>query len=890
MSDEQGLDFFVSYTRVDQAWAEWISLVLERAGYRVVVQAWDFGAGNFLEQMERAVRSARRVLPVMSEAYLRSRYGTAEWTAFAKDPSMIVPVQIEDIETRSLLGTNVRVNLVGLGEGKAAARLLSDIEAMVGPPRHDSLIRGQPRFPGEVVRIAQDVGVQAQAPEGRITPEPGRVQLVVLGSGEAGRAAAAALPALFDVAAERTHDLYDSELAAVDQLAQVEAVLDGLDGTDVSDVVMVVAGGGCDLPDFGIRLHVRATDPERRTTSIGLGQLLEMLEQQSGGRRVHVLLDVVDEHGVGLGPSRQWAVPVLELRTPGDAGPAGGLPGLCAALTRPPAELADRLQHWAPLALTDLAALSGSTLREPEPRTGAEIGLAPNPLAWPRGSPHTESNWCFVRSAADTRRKDDTIAHTVDQLQRYRRAPLENALRGPAPSTGLDEAAARLLATEVLSSPAAFARAVDQVCRAEIAVFDVTDYEPAVMVLLGIRAVIRRGVTLCVHGPHDELWRQVEPPFHLREISLLADPTFETVGDRLVAGIAQLGQPGRSYCDLPSFDLVRAVPPEKDRRGPRPFDRGRDPSMLALVPFDEDYTRRHWSQLVQNLPAAALVIPSDDLEDERRQPRLLRTLDLDSPRVVSAQLYEAMRLTDFCLVDLTGCRPNVLFELGARLVTNALHPVVIHDAAFDVADAGGRTDGGADVAAQRDQLCHLLAAIPYTPYADDGVDPYGQMVARHLELRRLATRADHPRAHTVLGGFPPSGVYDLAWRRAVPRDEPIATPIDEHLIAAADALLVDPSDGALRLIYPKLHELSAVAEHAGRERLLAAWLYQHHRRRAYRSEDAEVVAAYDALTDKLIEQLESTREDGDADLAEQIDAWRVGADRSQPGPGRGVRP
>jgi hypothetical protein len=39
-------DFFVSYTSVDRAWAEWIVWQLEDEGYTVVVQAWDFIPGR----------------------------------------------------------------------------------------------------------------------------------------------------------------------------------------------------------------------------------------------------------------------------------------------------------------------------------------------------------------------------------------------------------------------------------------------------------------------------------------------------------------------------------------------------------------------------------------------------------------------------------------------------------------------------------------------------------------------------------------------------------------------------------------------------------------------------------------------------------------------------
>ncbi|MEY2979684.1 MAG: hypothetical protein RLZZ435_3824, partial [Cyanobacteriota bacterium] len=31
-------DFFISYNRFDQQWAEWVAWVLEEAGYSVVIQ------------------------------------------------------------------------------------------------------------------------------------------------------------------------------------------------------------------------------------------------------------------------------------------------------------------------------------------------------------------------------------------------------------------------------------------------------------------------------------------------------------------------------------------------------------------------------------------------------------------------------------------------------------------------------------------------------------------------------------------------------------------------------------------------------------------------------------------------------------------------------------
>jgi hypothetical protein len=37
-------DFFISYTKADQGWAEWIAWQLEQAGYSTVLQAWAWGA------------------------------------------------------------------------------------------------------------------------------------------------------------------------------------------------------------------------------------------------------------------------------------------------------------------------------------------------------------------------------------------------------------------------------------------------------------------------------------------------------------------------------------------------------------------------------------------------------------------------------------------------------------------------------------------------------------------------------------------------------------------------------------------------------------------------------------------------------------------------------
>ena len=61
----QAADFFVSYTSADRTWAEWVAWQLEQAGYRVIVQAWDFEPGdNFVVRMRDALEQADRTLGV----------------------------------------------------------------------------------------------------------------------------------------------------------------------------------------------------------------------------------------------------------------------------------------------------------------------------------------------------------------------------------------------------------------------------------------------------------------------------------------------------------------------------------------------------------------------------------------------------------------------------------------------------------------------------------------------------------------------------------------------------------------------------------------------------------------------------------------------------------
>ncbi|WP_261571171.1 FxSxx-COOH system tetratricopeptide repeat protein [Frankia gtarii] len=164
-SDADGWDFFVSYTAADRGWAEWIAWTLEEAGYRVLVQAWDFLPGsNWVDGMHDGVQRTARTIAVLSDDYTRSVYGTAEWqAAWATDPTgaarTLLVMRIADCDRPGLLAHVVSTDLFGLPEDRTRAELLraatlarsggraKPLDAPPFPPDRRA-VQVRPSFPG----------------------------------------------------------------------------------------------------------------------------------------------------------------------------------------------------------------------------------------------------------------------------------------------------------------------------------------------------------------------------------------------------------------------------------------------------------------------------------------------------------------------------------------------------------------------------------------------------------------------------------------------------------------------------------------------------------------------------------------------------------------------
>jgi hypothetical protein len=165
--DRVMVDFFISYTAVDGAWAGWIAFVLEEHEYSVIVQAWDFRPGsNFVVEMHKAASQAERTIAVLSPDYLKSAFGESEWSAaFARDPKgvegRLVPVIVRPCEPSGLLRSIIHIDLSNAGEAEARSLLIEGIDRGRAKPSK------RPTFPGRPTHAPVSFPGRSEAEDGR---------------------------------------------------------------------------------------------------------------------------------------------------------------------------------------------------------------------------------------------------------------------------------------------------------------------------------------------------------------------------------------------------------------------------------------------------------------------------------------------------------------------------------------------------------------------------------------------------------------------------------------------------------------------------------------------------------------------------------------------------
>ncbi|MFE2753998.1 TIR domain-containing protein [Actinosynnema sp. NPDC059335] len=131
----KGNSIFISYAHADGAsWANWVATVLQRNGYRVMLDDWDLTPGtNLVSYITEAISTAAAVIVVMTEAYLSSTWTQAElqMASMRSQDTLLLPVRVNDFKPTGFLGDIVALDLTQKSE-RSAVNVLVDTLATLG--------------------------------------------------------------------------------------------------------------------------------------------------------------------------------------------------------------------------------------------------------------------------------------------------------------------------------------------------------------------------------------------------------------------------------------------------------------------------------------------------------------------------------------------------------------------------------------------------------------------------------------------------------------------------------------------------------------------------------------------------------------------------------------
>jgi hypothetical protein len=374
----------------------------------------------------------------------------------------------------------------------------------------------------------------------------------------------------------------------------------------------------------------------------------------------------------------------------------------------------------------------------------------------------------------------------------------------------------------VFESPENLRRAVRVMCWADIVVFDLTAFEPGVMFLLGVRAAVRRGVSIC------SLWRDDPPseydhvsppttelPFNIQNLTWserdegVSGSYHRTLIDLMKEGLSDLAELPH-YLDLPAYTALRTLGTSAASALTYP----RDEKVLMLCPFHQAYSERNFKNFLR-----------PDLERFIGESvKIERLGDDTSPRLVSDKLYEAIRRTEMCVVDWTRYRPNVFMELGVRLATNKLGAVQILEVDEQPSPAPSHVEA----------MGVLFNPIEYR--CEPGHDePYEAMLSAFDSVR------DDPDTDGLQ-------IYQTV-ADAIDGSDPGHEPVDAWLGRTADLLQArdESREGRTQLLFVENRALRVNAEETARELRIAAWLYMEHRLGIDANSDPALIEEYKTL-------------------------------------------
>ncbi len=368
-----------------------------------------------------------------------------------------------------------------------------------------------------------------------------------------------------------------------------------------------------------------------------------------------------------------------------------------------------------------------------------------------------------------------------------------------------------------------FDQVVRGVVEADLAIFDVSGFEPGMMLLMGIRSACRRGISIATVGGGWRELDEIDIPFNLRDLSLgshtesAGGTGIDYVADKFVKriefGFRQMTQqPG--YQDLPAYHALRQLGPTYEASSTI----SRNEYVLILSSYEESY-KENWRFLSNSLAGCL----SDF--DNTKKAKVKRLIDLGNPQLVSQSLYEQIRRTESCVADWTRFSPSTFFELGVRLAVSEYGAVQIVDRRY--LPEGEKSKKWKSMSRQIRSMSNLFSPLTYEPRREEekNIKEAAKMLsARKMRGRRSADQADdYDRVSKLVSET----------MNAVTESNP---PVFRQLEDAADALHHPKhgEKGAPQILFRnsprQLTQLES--ERAAMELRIAAWLYMHYRHKA----------------------------------------------------------
>jgi hypothetical protein len=369
---------------------------------------------------------------------------------------------------------------------------------------------------------------------------------------------------------------------------------------------------------------------------------------------------------------------------------------------------------------------------------------------------------------------------------------------------------------DVFGSDISLEQAVLAAARADLAFFDVSRFEPGVMFMLGVRAAIRRGVTVCSHGWGWQEGQPLDKPFNLSDLQIFShsesrpigeDPVVQRLVEAIKKGFSQLKRQPR-YQDLPAYDALRELGPEADAFKTINWQE----SLLMLCSFRKEhndgwrYVRRKLEEALQSRGA--------------HSSRVQRLIDSGSPQLVAQALYENIRRAFACVMDWSHYSPSAFLELGVRLAVSPFGALQIIDERFlpgeKLAPRVRREDPA--LGPELQQLDKIVKRFEPRSYRIGSEAPFNEFLAQLVQRNPFdEEEPDYNRIYRLI-------------QREIGSVSPAMPRIYDVMLKAANALS-DTKDTKQepRILFSGNLDVKQDRERAALEYRISAWLYLEYR-------------------------------------------------------------